>query len=669
MSVFDATRKKVGLAGLMATMFAAAAVPGQAVSDNDRCGGFTRADAAGLPNVIDLDSEPATDINDNDNVIFGTDSFDEIDGLGGNDIICGFGAGDLLQGSDGNDQLFGGTGADELDGGAGDDLLDGEDGDDSLFGNAGDDHLDGEAGNDQLFAGEDGDSADGGLGSDDIYGGSGSDSGLEGGPGDDTIFGEDGDDHIIGNDGADTLTGQGGADDIDGDAGEDTIYGGEGNDDIDGGANDDTIASDGGRDKVSGGAGADHVSAGGDDDEVHGDSGSDTLFGGSDNDLVDGGDGNDEMYGDSGTDRMHGGQGGDAVFGGDGTDTGDYADADGPVQINLLEHTTSGGAGSDDVNGVENVDGSAFDDEITGNAQNNVLSGNAGEDTINGGNGDDVENGGTENDTFDEGDSRNGDDVFNGNDGADTIEYDKRENPVHATNDGVADDGEQPLESDNIEPDVEIIHVKPRALAPLTTAPDLTAPAVTRLRANTKYISPNGDRRQDVFNVSARFSESTTWTFEVLSGASTIYVQNGKGTSMAASWNGRTGLAQRAVSDTYEWRITGKDAAGNEVAARTGSITVDRLHARLRNLHVVGGTRAIMQVSEAATISARVRQGSRLVRRFAPVSIDDKGTVSIGWNGRNERGRRAKSGRYRLVIQARDLAGNVTTKTVTLRLR
>jgi hypothetical protein len=56
------------------------------------------------------------------------------------------------------------------------------------------------------------------------------------------------------------------------------------------------------------------------------------------------------------------------------------------------------------------------------------------------------------------------------------------------------------------------------------------------------------------------------------------------------------------------------------------------------------------------------------VRRFAPVKLDDRGNVTIGWNGRNDRNRPAGPGTYRMVIMVRDLAGNLTVKTATIRL-
>src|SRR3954453_15886811 len=153
MSVLDGTRRKFGLAGLMVTMFAAAAIPGQAVTDEDRCDAFSRgeeaADAApgvAKDNLIDLDTQPNAQGTNGDDIIFGSDDPDVINGLGGNDVICGFGGGDTIDGGPGADTVYGGDG---------DDRIHGNDGDDVLYGDAGSDQLDGDAGNDQLFAGDD----------------------------------------------------------------------------------------------------------------------------------------------------------------------------------------------------------------------------------------------------------------------------------------------------------------------------------------------------------------------------------------------------------------------------------------------------------------------------------------------------------------------------------
>ncbi|MDC0335962.1 cadherin-like domain-containing protein [Pseudodesulfovibrio sp.] len=72
-------------------------------------------------------------------IIFGSDGDDTIDGLQGKDDIFGTDGDDELSGSQGKDALFGGEGDDTLDGGQGNDSLIGGNGDDVLTGGQGND--------------------------------------------------------------------------------------------------------------------------------------------------------------------------------------------------------------------------------------------------------------------------------------------------------------------------------------------------------------------------------------------------------------------------------------------------------------------------------------------------------------------------------------------------
>jgi Ca2+-binding RTX toxin-like protein len=66
--------------------------------------------------------------------------------------------------------------------------------------------------------------------------------------------------------------------------------------------------------------------------------------------------------------------------------------------INSAQNT--GGAGTDDLSGFENLTGSAFGDVLTGSSGANVLSGLAGNDTLDGGGGADTLTGGAGLDKF-----------------------------------------------------------------------------------------------------------------------------------------------------------------------------------------------------------------------------------------------------------------------------
>ncbi len=79
-----------------------------------------------------------------------------------------------------------------------------------------------------------------------------------------------------------------------------------------------------------------------------------------------------------------------SCLGGSGNDTVDYGGSGGALTINLQTSVASGGEASNDlISGFENVNATAFADNITGSSVANVLVGNAGADNIYGMGGDD----------------------------------------------------------------------------------------------------------------------------------------------------------------------------------------------------------------------------------------------------------------------------------------
>jgi Ca2+-binding RTX toxin-like protein len=270
---------------------------------------------------------------------------------GGNDTIITGKAADIVCGGDGNDRIFAGKGKDRVYGGPGDDLIINQKGGDLSFG---------EDGNDQLRGGPSAESMDGGPGNDIVDGGSDRDY-LHGGPGDDLMIGGDGSDDIWGDDGNDEIHGGSGGEDMFGGNGDDRMYG-------------DLL-----------------------DDRMNGEGG---------NDLLVGGHGTDRMSGGDGDDWMRGGSNGDAVSGDGGTDTVSFADQTPmPSGIGILFNLANGAAvtpdGNEAVSGIENVLGTAFDDEIIGTGANNILDGNIGADKLTGGGGGDTLIGGPDNDGTD----------------------------------------------------------------------------------------------------------------------------------------------------------------------------------------------------------------------------------------------------------------------------
>jgi Ca2+-binding RTX toxin-like protein len=191
-----------------------------------------------------------------------------------------------------------------------------------------------------------------------------------------------------------------------------TLNGGNGNDVLTGDRSDDTIWASNGNDTVYGRAGR---------DKLYGDNGADKLFGEGGDDLLDGGNDSDELWGGAGNDRLDGGNGADLLAGGTGNDKlygGNDSDA------------MDGGAGDDLLDGSNGDDAmyaGAGDDTLDGGNGSDNMAAGAGNDTISSGNGQDVIVAGAGNDKIvsdndtDFIDAGSGDDVISAGNGADFI--------------------------------------------------------------------------------------------------------------------------------------------------------------------------------------------------------------------------------------------------------
>ena len=232
------------------------------------------------------------------------------------------------------------------------------------------------------------------------------------------------------------------------------MHGGTGNDDLDGGDGDDVLYGARGNDVLKGGAGVDSFEGGPGDDTIkvdfadftdgkaapdNGDRTGMNLFdGGPGSDTLsfadftnDDGDGNgvtvlatgsvtydsdavltglfrsienfigspiaDNITGeDNRPNIIEGGPGSDTLRGGSGGgDTVSYRNSNSSVTIDLsaantLDRGRKGHAQGDDLDGFENIIGSAYDDILTGNDQANVIEGLAGADKLDGGTGADT---------------------------------------------------------------------------------------------------------------------------------------------------------------------------------------------------------------------------------------------------------------------------------------
>jgi Ca2+-binding RTX toxin-like protein len=201
--------------------------------------------------------------------------------------------------------------------------------------------------------------------------------------------------------GADTIFGFGGNDSIFGLGGNDLILGGAGADAINGGSGSDTASytdsasgvtvnlgngtGDGGTAEGDTYTSIENVTGSSHEDFLIGNDSNNVLTGLEDNDILKGGGGSDTLFGDSGSDTLKGGGGADTLNGGSGVDTADYFDSSAGVVVSLITDTAGNGdAEGDELNSIENLNGSAFDDHLYGHDGINVLVGRDGDDTLKG---------------------------------------------------------------------------------------------------------------------------------------------------------------------------------------------------------------------------------------------------------------------------------------------
>jgi Ca2+-binding RTX toxin-like protein len=252
---------------------------------------------------------------------------------------------------------------------------------------------------------------------------------LAGGLGNDTLLGEDGEDYLTGRDGNDSLVGGAHSDFFEGGAGADTIEGGAG--DVDQVTYEHSaVAVEFEYKNAAGG----FVGKGG---EAEGDilkdveyiigsdlkAAGDKLFGNpSSNNMLEGLSGNDQLVGGNLNDFLIGGPGADVIAGQAGArDATTYVGSLAGVNIDLHFNSAWGGdATGDAISGIEDVQGSAFDDRLLGSNVSNVLHGFLGNDVLEGRGGADNLNGSWGNDTIRAGADG---DFLDGGEGVDLLDY------------------------------------------------------------------------------------------------------------------------------------------------------------------------------------------------------------------------------------------------------
>ena len=345
-----------------------------------------------------------------DDLIIGSSGKNIINSLGGNDLISGGFGDDIIYGGSGNDTLnmnyfglygraivslesntsiafdelgnkrdtdkiyeienvIGSVGNDEISGNNLNNTLDGGLGSNKLYGLGGDDTLISRLGGDYLDGGDGSDTVDYRFATQGLFGGLEVQAiqNINGGTGADflnsieNIIASDFDDHLYGNDQRNRIEGRNG---------NDLLFGLGGND---------TLIGDNGNDQIYGGAGDDQLIGGDGNDQILGDSGDDQLIGGK---------GDDQLFGGIGNDRLIDGEGSNIFYGGDGIDYADFSTAtttgiDASLSTGIAKNIFSSSiALTPNLIGIENLQGSRFNDVFEGDYGSNVINGGLGADTV-----------------------------------------------------------------------------------------------------------------------------------------------------------------------------------------------------------------------------------------------------------------------------------------------
>jgi Ca2+-binding RTX toxin-like protein len=175
----------------------------------------------------------------------------------------------------------------------------------------------------------------------------------------------------------------------------------------------------------------DTVTGSGEADSIYGHQGNDQIAGGAGNDYIVGGTGADTVRGGTGNDTIIFEAGADRIFGDGGADLLSFSFVQtAGVTVNLTTGVHAGAAAGLVIGGIEQVEGTFFNDDITGNAVANRLDGRDGADRLTGGGGNDTLVGGSLDDTMAGGAGSDviftladGDSV-SGGDGRDTLSFD-----------------------------------------------------------------------------------------------------------------------------------------------------------------------------------------------------------------------------------------------------
>jgi spore germination protein YaaH/flagellar hook assembly protein FlgD len=201
---------------------------------------------------------------------------------------------------------------------------------------------------------------------------------------------------------------------------------------------------------------------------------------------------------------------------------------------------------------------------------------------------------------------------------------------------------------------------------------DRVPPPVTAASASGARISPNGDGRFERLTFALSATSGAAWDLSIarLTGATAgpaVRTVTGTGGRALFTWDGRANGGALVPDGTYRVTLRVADAAGNR-SARAWTVVVDDRPAVIGasagpspispNGDKVSDSAVLRWASDEAVRGAvTVRRGGHVIRSW---SFTTRSGGTIGWNGRDARGRPAPDGMYRIRVDGLDATGNRT---------
>lgn len=211
----------------------------------------------------------------------------------------------------------------------------------------------------------------------------------------------------------------------------------------------------------------------------------------------------------------------------------------------------------------------------------------------------------------------------------------------------------------------------------------LAAAAIcTSTFARPVFFSPNGDGVKDVTKVYYTIAVKAHVKLTVLNSAGTTVrtLVNADRTASSnpyvVTFNGRDRSGNALPDGSYKYVLVCTNGDGSQTLSKP--IVIDRVRPSLGSLAAIprvfwpngDGFRdkvaAVYRLSELTLVGLRVRTPAGTTVRYAGYVWQQPGSRSRVWDGRNGSGRIQPYGSYRMLVAARDRAGNAVRKTLAI---